>query len=332
MVSVIGSVRLPSGELIQAIGVATVRPPTQFGVCVYPYPVMSGTPHTRQQEYDAYVAACGKPAYLRTYLTPAQSTLTALGTTWPVPGEVSDWATRGSVLSIKFDQAALAAGQYDAKIRALCTSYTGTFLVIANHHEPEDDIEGGAFTAAQWRAGSARLASVVNALRRPDGSRYNVEPWAILMGYTWEAASGRNPENYWVPGLAGYAVDQYNNPSARHDSTPWKSPAQLMDPFTAWAKPKGVKLGWVEIGCAPDFTNPQRRPDWATAAAQYCKANGYTLASWFDEAGPKADWELRAIVKRAKYFSASSNVAAETVLSVTPDTVSPAAWRAAMAA
>jgi hypothetical protein len=325
VVSVVGSVRLPSGELVQAVGVVPVRPTTRFGVCVYPYPVASGTPHTRQQEYDAYVAACGQPAYLRTYLNPTQSTLTGLGTVWPVPGEVSDWRTRGSVLSIKFNQPALAVGDYDAKIRALCTGYGGTFLAIANHHEPEDDIEGGAFTAAQWRAGSARLASVVNALKLP-----NVEPWAILMGYTWEAASGRNPEDYWVPGLAGYAVDQYNNPSARHDSTPWKSPAQLMDAFTAWARAKRVKLGWTEIGCAPDFTNPQRRADWATAAAQYCLANGYALASWFDEAGPKADWELRAVVKRSKYFAASSNVAVETVLSISPDSVAPTAWRAAI--
>jgi hypothetical protein len=296
-------------------------PVPKFGICLDPYPVMSGTKHTRQQEYNAYVDACGQPDYLRVYLDPAHSTVDAFPSSWPVAGEVEDFAERGCVLSAKFDQVKLANGFYDASLTSLARSFPGTFLVIVDHHEMEDDIEGGAFTAVQWRAGAGHMANVINALQLP-----NVEPWAILMDWTWDPASHRDPENYWVPGLKGYAVDSYNVPSARHDSTVWKTPAQLMDRFVAWTIVKGVKAGWTEVGCCPDFGDPTRAAAWITGAVQYARDNELALMSYFDAKGPKGYWNLRAIIQTQGYYPNALG----SVTSITPDTSRPVAWKAAI--
>jgi hypothetical protein len=288
-----------------------------FGICLDPYPVMSGTKHTRQQEYDAYVSACGQPAYLRVYLDPAHSTVDAFPSTWPVPGEVADFAGRGCVLSAKFDQVKLANGLYDAKLTSLAQTFPGTFLVIVDHHE----MEGGAFTAVQWRAGAGHMASVINGL-----GLEHVTPWAILMDWTWDPASHRNPEDYWVPGMAGYAVDSYNVPSARHDSTVWKTPAQLMDRFVAWTIVKGVRAGWTEAGCCPDFGDPTRAAAWITGAVQYARDNELVLMSYFDAKGPKGYWNLRAIIQSQGYYPNALGA----VTSITPDTARSAAWKAAI--
>jgi hypothetical protein len=303
------------------IGSRPDTPVLKVGAAVAPYPA-SG--HTLQQSYDAWVSACGAVDFLRVYLNPSQSSVAALGTTWPVPGETSDWASRGCVLSIKFDMTALAAGSYDAKLTTLLGGYTGQWLKICPYHEPEDNVESGSMLASTWRAGVAHLVSLVATIGNP-----KVKVWPILMGYTWDPVSGRDPEDYWVPGVEGYAVDQYNLPSARHDSTTWKNAPVLMDAFTAWADAKGVQKGWTEVGCAPDFADSTRRPNWITTSYAYAVAHGYALFSWFDETGPKGDWQIRQAIHRAVYWPTVSNVATQTITSQPADTASPAAWRAA---
>lgn len=318
------------GNEVTVVCPVTITPPpptTTFGICLDPHNVMIGSKLTRQAEYDKYVALCGKPDYYRVYLGPGDSTVDSFPSSWPIPGDVADFADRGCVLSAKFDQVKLAAGLYDAKIRSLCTLYPGTFLVIVDHHECEDDIEAGAFTAAQWRAGADHMAGVVNGLGLD-----HVEPWAILMGWTWDAASGRNPENYWVPSLKGYAVDTYNDASARHDNVkPWKTPAQLMGPFLDWCATKRtatgeeLETGWTEFGCCPDFADPTRAANYISGAVTYAKGRNVRLMSYFNAPGPKGDWSLCEVVRRNAYYPAKPLGA---ITLVTPDTARPMAWKA----
>lgn len=297
----------------------TVRAPMLVGAAVAPYP---NSKRTLQQEYDAYVADCGHLDYLRVYLNATESTIAAFPITWPVPGEVTDYATRRTMLSIKFDMAALAAGKYDAAIRKLIAAYPGEGLDLIPWHEPEDDIAAGKLKLADWRAGVAHLVQLVAAIGDP-----RVQVWVVLMDFTFDSASGRHPDDYWVPGVDGYGIDSYNVPSVRHDGMVWKTPAQLADRFVVWADGYKVAKGWIEVGCAPDFADPTRRPAWLVAHGQYTRQHNFIRASYWDETGPKGDWQVRAVIKRGAYYPTSPLGA---ITSITTDTASAAAWRKAI--
>jgi hypothetical protein len=293
-------------------------PTLYFGVAIGAYP---NSGHSKQTEYNAYTTSCGVPDYLRVYLNSTQSTLANFPTSWPVAGELTDYQSRGTYLSFKPDLASFASGAYDAKLTALINSYDGLRLDLTCYHEPEDDIEASTITLANWVNANAHMAALVTSINNP-----KVSTWATMGGFTWNPASGRNPNDYYVPGLQGYGIDQYNDPSARHDTThAWIYPAALMDPFTSWANSKGVLKGWIEIGCAPDFNDVNKRVGWLQQVGPYLVTNGYARASYFDLVGPKADWEVRAIVQRTAYFPATLG----TVTSVVADPASAAAWRAA---
>ena len=75
------------------------------------------------------------------------------------------------------------------------------------YHEPEDNIEAGAFTAAQYRAAWQRISSLALRANNP-----RLHATLILMCYTLTPASGRSFADYY-PGDAYIDVlawDCYN--------------------------------------------------------------------------------------------------------------------------
>jgi hypothetical protein len=313
------------GHKVTAAAAVNVVVPTMWGVAIEPD---AGTKQTRQQAYDAYVTRCGVPDYLRTYLNSAESTVAAFPTTWPAPHEVTDWATRGTFESAKLDMAAAAAGKYDAVIRAHVAGYRGKRLKFAPWHEPEDDIEAGTLKLADWRAGVTHLVTLFASINNP-----LVELWVVLMDFTFDPASKRNPDDYWVPGVDGYGIDGYDVPSARHDGTPSKSPSQIAGAFSAWldghvaklpAGSKPVRKGWIEVGSVADFTDATKRPKWIASLGPFVEAENFTDVSYFSEPGPKGDWPLHQVVHRTAYYPAKP---LGTVTSTAADTTSPTAWR-----
>lgn len=295
------------------------NPTLLYGVAIGAYAVVSGSPKSKQATYNDYVASCGTPDYVRIYLNDTQSSLANFPTTWPVAGELSDYATRGTYLSFKPDFTTWNAGGYDSKLTQLVNNYPGLSLDLSVYHEPEDNVEAGDFTLATWKLAMSHLVTIAASINDP-----RVKTWATMGGFTWDTASGRTPDDWYVAGINGYGVDTYNDPSARHDGRAWKYPAALMANFTGWANAKGLLKGWIEIGCAPDFNDVNARAVWIAQAGTYLVANGYSRASYFDLVGPKADWDVRAIVKRTAYFPSALG----TVTSVVADPVSAAAWRA----
>jgi hypothetical protein len=74
----------------------------------------------------------------------------------------------------------------------------------------------------------------------------NIAFMPTLMSWTWEPASGRNPSDWWVPGIwDAYMVDHYvnkNSGSANpQDDRSWKN-------FVAWAEAKNIPYGLGEWG------------------------------------------------------------------------------------
>lgn len=168
-------------------------------------------------------------------------------------------ANRLPQVSIKVpldDWVGLAAGKYDNEFRYTRPSdgkvivYTGLNDTIKRldalngpvwftvHHEPENDLSSTK-TAAQWRAMQKYVRTRMTAL----GTK-NITFMPILMTWTWDPASGRNPSDWWVDGIwDAYGVDPYAESEGKKltDSTGWKN-------FVPWVEAKRLPISIAEWG------------------------------------------------------------------------------------
>jgi hypothetical protein len=142
--------------------------------------------------------------------------------------------------------AEVAAGKHDARIDQLLRTLDsyGKPVWLTFHHEPEGggsngntpDDPGGP---TAWRGMQSRVRARMNAL----GTKH-IAFMPTLMAYTWSPYSGRNPEEWWVPGIwDAYMVDHYQYDVAGDMFTPlgWKN-------FAAWADAKKIPYGTGEWG------------------------------------------------------------------------------------
>lgn len=152
-------------------------------------------------------------------------------------------------------------------------------------HEPEDDVQRGTFTTAQLRAGwhTARLAQ--QQVGNP-----HVKLVVILMGYTWQPASGRTPDDY-IPADVDFdllTTDTYFAGSIGQavSTIPTAFDAQLAT-ATAHGKPWGI----TETGVGQKVTG-QARLDALTTLAKTIKAKGAVLGLYFDQGSSTDEWWL----------------------------------------
>ena len=140
----------------------------------------------------------------------------------------------------------VAAGKSDAAFTALfakLAALPGPVWFTA-HHEPEDDIEGAtpaqAGGAKAWRDMQAR----VSALLSTSGAT-NVAFASILMAWTFDPKSKRNPADWWVDGIWDFAgIDVYQDSEAAgapNTMVGWKNAKAFYDS-------KGVRIAIGEWG------------------------------------------------------------------------------------
>ena len=106
---------------------------------------------------------------------------------------------------------AVASGAHDVEIDAMLRKLDalGGPVWLTVHHEPEGgaginfpDDPGGA---AAWRAMQQRFRARMTAV----GTK-NIAFGSILMSYTWDSTSGRNPADWWVADTFDFAgIDHY---------------------------------------------------------------------------------------------------------------------------
>jgi hypothetical protein len=117
------------------------------------------------------------PQLLRRYINGAPS--------WPT-------ATGGLplVISFKILPKEVLSGSHDAQLAAFFAA-TPRRAYWSYWHEPENDIEHGRFTAADYRAAWVHIAAIARASGKP------LVPTLILMGYTTKGSSGRTWTDYY---------------------------------------------------------------------------------------------------------------------------------------
>jgi hypothetical protein len=140
--------------------------------------------------------------------------------------------------------AEVAAGRHDARIDQLLRTLDsyGKPVWLTFHHEPEGggginspDDPGGA---AAWRGMQQRVRMRMTALKTK-----NIAFMPILMAWTANPSSGRNINDWWVPGIwDAYIVDHYND---REDRTMFDGTWSY---FTKWVEEKNMPYGYGEWG------------------------------------------------------------------------------------
>jgi len=180
-------------------------------------------------------------------------------------------------------------GQIDELLRAL--DATGGPVWLTLHHEPEG---GGGVNAPDdpggspaWRAMQQRIRQRMTAV----GTRH-VAFGPILMSWTFDAKSGRHPDDWWVPGIWDfYGIDHYVDSQVSLVQSSWLA-------SRAWIGGHGLPVAVGEWGMrGSDAAAGQRVRDWyqhAIGSATDGKGARVIALSAFDSNlnSPTGGWEL----------------------------------------
>lgn len=196
---------------------------------------------------------------------------------------------RPVVVSFKALPADINAGKHDALLQGWFNSMPkNTFKIWwAFYHEPEDNIEAGSFTAAQFRTAFRRIAGLARAANNP-----NLINTLILMGWTVNSASGRNFNDFY-PGGDVVDVMAWDNYSV---TSRYQAPAEIYDRIVAKSKEIGKPWGIAETGAAKlssDATGSGHAA-WISSVRTYILAQNPkpVFITYWDNDVPSADYRL----------------------------------------
>ena len=192
--------------------------------------------------------------------------------------------------------AAVASGAYDAQIDEMLRALdsVGGPVWFTAHHEPE----GGNGTAypdegqgseKNWRAMQIKIRERMDVVQTR-----NIAFASILMSWTFNPQSKRNPADWWVDGIWDFAgVDYYNDKESR--------PSMETDQWTAtraFYGAKGLKIGVAEWGNrGTDVTAANEMTGWYEMALRSAGQPGLSQViglSYFDSGlnSPTGAWTL----------------------------------------
>lgn len=207
-------------------------------------------------------------------------------------------------ISFRISPTTVNSGSADSRLRSwFASAPTDRTIYWTYMHEPEDDIQRGAFTAAAFRTAWARIAAIAREANKP-----NLHATLVLMCWTVEPASGRNWLNYYSPGdvdVIGW--DCYNGG--------WRR-GVYADPVTnifprPIAASRSVGLPWAiaELGSirVPSDTTGEGRAAWITRAVQHLHSEGAEYVAWFDTTTSTSDYRLLDEPSRQAWFDAVSD-------------------------
>jgi hypothetical protein len=165
------------------------------------------------------------------------------------------------------------------------------FLTI--NHEPEDDAGTTGMWPGQWVSMQERAIKKAAVL----APKATITP--VLMQWTFDPASGRNPSQWQVPSAKVFGFDVYNSWSPTNGKK-WTSFGTKVDRIKPWTGGRPLVVG--EYGCREDPANPERAVQWMRDAFAYARANQIVCMSYFNsrQNSPEGSWELDG--RRADVF------------------------------
>ncbi len=185
---------------------------------------------------------------------------------------------RNVVVSFKANPVQISAGRYDTQLRHWFAEAPKDRQIFWSYfHEPEDNIERGEFTAAQYRSAWRHLSSLAAAAHNP-----KLKSTLILMSWSTHPRSHRNWRDYYVGkqfiDVLGW--DAYNTAAK---GGRYEDPAQIYSRPASIAKAEGKPFGFAEWGSEVlPGDNGTKRAAWIRASAKRIAALGATFATYFD--------------------------------------------------
>lgn len=237
---------------------------TRFGAAVWP---VDG--ETYQQALARADKAYGRMDVTRVFYPGAPSA-------WPGNAGMSG---RHVAVSFKFHPANVVAKKHDAQmLQWFKTAPRDRDVDWIYFHEPENDIEDGAFTAAQYRAAFRHLAGLAKQAKNP-----RLKSTLNLMCWTYNKNSKRSWQNYY-PGsdvVDVMAFDCYNT-SAK--SGKYVDPATIYGAAIANARALKKPFAIAETGSTvvKGDTGAKGRAAWLDKAATYLSAQKARYVTYFD--------------------------------------------------
>jgi len=165
------------------------------------------------------------------------------------------------------------------------------FLTI--HHEPENDAGTAGMWPSQWVKMQERAIKKAAVL----APKATITP--VLMQWTFDPASGRNPADWQVPSAKVFGFDAYNGWSPTNGKK-WTTFGSKVDRIKPWTGGRPLVVG--EYGCREDASDPERAAQWLRDAFAYARANNVVCMSYFNsrQNSPDGSWELDG--RRAEVF------------------------------
>lgn len=202
----------------------------------------------------------------------------------------TDFGKRASWHSVKSSWTGLVAGNDDTALTSFLNSIPPDHeLMLTYAHEPENDnpLNQEVARSAEWRAAQAYFYDLVKSVR----PQTLVGP--ILMAYTYNPSSGRDPEN-WTPNPAKmdfFGIDAYSGylfPMVGAPTNWVNAPTAEFVAHTAAAQELGVPIALGETAVHEDQTGigPSRKVAWITDFFNYVKANGGIAFCYFNAYKP----------------------------------------------
>ncbi len=226
------------------------------------------------------------------------------------PGAPKSWANtttkltdHDAVISWNMAPASVNAGNYDAALQNwFATAPTDRVTWWNYFHEPEDNVERGQFTAAQFVVAYQRIARMASAVGNP-----NLHSTLILMCWTANPHSGRD-WNAYFPGNAYVDVmgwDCYDH----HKGPGYVTPNGLFKHALAASIATGLPLGIAELGTLiqPGDDDGSGRAAWLTACAQYLYDHGAAYVTYYDTIYGGYDFRLKDAPSKSAWNSVVSD-------------------------
>jgi hypothetical protein len=190
--------------------------------------------------------------------------------------------------------AEMGQGQHDAAIDEMLNALDAVAgpVWLTIHHEPEG---GGGVNSPDDPAGPSGHVAMNQRVRERMTALGvdNIALAPVLMSYTWDPASGRDPNAWWKEGIYDFlGVDHYRDAEATLLNDTWAK-------VRVWAEQKNVEVSVGEWGMrGTDAAAGQRLHDWYDAAAgSHADGAGARVVGLaaFDSSlnSPNGSWELK---------------------------------------
>jgi hypothetical protein len=204
-------------------------------------------------------------------------------------GSRADVANRTVVVSFKAHPREVNAGKHDSRLTSWFASVPRNVDVYwSYYHEPENDVESGKYTPAQFASAFRRVSGLADKARNP-----RLRATLILMCWTLNPNSRRDFNAYY-PGSAAVDVlgwDCYNSGTKNNRYT---APDQVFSRMISKSRALGKPWGLAETGSAKIRSDGSGtgRAAWIRSMSRYLNEQKPLWVAYYDYKVSGGDFRL----------------------------------------